>query len=250
MTGDYHFRNVLFLLFLVSSSKQPIIYMAIAENIALLRKEIPSQVQLIAVSKTMPVAALREAYEAGQRSFGENKVQEVLMKQPLLPSDIEWHLIGHLQSNKVKSIVPFVKLIHSVDSLKLLGEINKEAGKINKVVDCLLQIHIALEETKFGLSYQEAKVLVNSAEFKTFRHVRLTGLMGMATFTDDFGRVGQEFMQLAGFFKELKTTNFADDVTFRELSMGMSGDFKQAIEAGSTMVRIGSLIFGERNYNQ
>jgi pyridoxal phosphate enzyme (YggS family) len=224
--------------------------MNISRNIALLRNEIPGQVKLIAVSKTMPPALIKEAYDAGQRVFGENKVQELTQKQLVLPKDIEWHLIGHLQTNKVKQVVPFVHLIHSVDSLKLLSEINREAGKINRIIDCLLQMHIASEETKFGLSYAEADYLLSSAEYKRQRHIRITGLMGMATFTDDAVQIKKEFVQLATYFKELKRHWFADKPSFKELSMGMSGDYRIAIEAGSSMVRIGSLIFGERNYNQ
>ncbi len=224
--------------------------MGIADNIALLRKEIPQHVKIVAVSKTMQASAVKEAYDAGHRAFGENRVQEMTDKQQLLPSDVEWHLIGHLQTNKVKYIVPFVHLIHSVDSLKLLAEINREAARVGRKIDCLLQMRIAREETKFGLQYTEAVQLLNSEEFKDFQHVRLTGLMGMATFTGNNSQIRDEFLQLGRFFKEFQNRWFLHVDSFRELSMGMSGDYKLAIEAGSTMVRIGSLIFGERNFNR
>lgn len=226
------------------------IRMTIAAHITSLRKRIPPEVQIIAVSKTKPIEALREAYAAGQRAFGENKVQEMLQKQPLMPPDTAWHLIGHLQTNKVRFIVPFVSLIHSVDSLKLLAAINKEAMKINRVVDCLLQLHIATEETKFGLSLDETHQLLRSDQFRGFSHVKVKGLMGMASFTDDMLQVRQEFLQLKKYYDEVKNTYFAGNSLFDTLSMGMSGDFETAIACGSTMVRIGSLIFGERNYNQ
>ncbi|MBN1143522.1 MAG: YggS family pyridoxal phosphate-dependent enzyme [Bacteroidales bacterium] len=224
--------------------------MNIAENLALLQKELPAHVRLIAVSKTMSPDLIRVAYDAGQRAFGENKVQELQVKQPVLPGDIEWHMIGHLQTNKVKYIVSFIHLIHSVDSLKLLSEINNEGGKINRIIDCLLQIRIAKEETKYGMPIATARELLETADFKGFKNVRLRGLMGMATFTDDTVQVTAEFKQLAGYFKDIKQRYFTGDNSFAELSMGMSGDYKHALDAGSTMVRIGSLIFGERNYNQ
>lgn len=224
--------------------------MGIAESIALLRKEIPQHVKIVAVSKTMPQVLVKEAYDAGQRAFGENRVQELTEKQLFLPKDTEWHLIGHLQTNKVKYVVPFVSLIQSVDSLKLLSEINQEACKIGRTIDCLLQMRIAREETKFGLSFAEAKQMLNSDEFKSYQSIKLTGLMGMATFTNETSRIKEEFFQLARYFEEIKTKWFSNDASFRELSMGMSGDYKLALEAGSTMVRIGSLIFGERNYNR
>ena len=222
--------------------------MGIAENLIRLHKEIPSDVKIIAVSKTMPVSAIQEAYGTGQRDFGENKVQEMADKQRLLPDDIAWHMIGHLQTNKVKQIIPFVHLIHSVDSLKLLSVINSEAAKAGRSVNCLLQIFIASEETKFGLTRDEAKTLLSSGEYRSFRNIRITGLMGMATYTEDRNRIREEFLQLATTFSELRTDFFPQDPTFRELSMGMSGDYPIAVETGSTMVRIGSLIFGERNY--
>jgi hypothetical protein len=222
--------------------------MGITENLIRLHKEIPSDVKIIAVSKTMPVSAIQEAYDNGQRDFGENKVQEMADKQRQLPGDIAWHMMGHLQTNKVKLIIPFVHLIHSVDSLRLLSVINSEAAKTGRTVDCLLQLFIASEETKFGLSHDEAKHLLSSDEYHSFRNIRITGLMGMATYTENRNRIRHEFQQLAASFSEFSSTYFAQDPAFRELSMGMSGDYSVAMEAGSTMVRIGSLIFGERNY--
>jgi PLP dependent protein len=222
--------------------------MGIAENLIRLHKEIPSDVRIIAVSKTMPVSAIQEAYGAGQRDFGENKVQEMADKQCRLPGDIAWHMIGHLQTNKVRQIIPFVHLIHSVDSLKLLSVINSEAAKADRTINCLLQIFIASEETKFGLTHDEAKVLLSSDEYRSFRNIRITGLMGMATYTENRDRIRQEFLQLATSYTEFRATVFRHDPAFIELSMGMSGDYSIALEAGSTMVRIGSLIFGERNY--
>lgn len=182
--------------------------MGIADNIALLRKEIPQHVKIVAVSKTMQASAVKEAYDAGHRAFGENRVQEMTDKQQLLPSDVEWHLIGHLQTNKVKYIVPFVHLIHSVDSLKLLAEINREAARVGRKIDCLLQMRIAREETKFGLQYTEAVQLLNSEEFKDFQHVRLTGLMGMATFTGNNSQIRDEFLQLGRFLRNFRTGGF------------------------------------------
>lgn len=223
--------------------------MGVAENIALLHKEIPQHVKIVAVSKTMPNIRIQEAYDAGHRAFGENRVQELIEKHESLPGDMEWHLIGHLQTNKVKYIVPFVQLIHSVDSLKLLSEINREASRIGRKIDCLLQMRIASEDTKFGLTWDEARRILSSSEYNDFQSIRITGLMGMATFTDNIGQVKGEFMLLARYFQEIKNEWFSGVTSFKELSMGMSGDFRLAIEAGSTMVRIGSLIFGERNHN-
>jgi len=223
--------------------------MGVAENIALLRKEIPQHVKIVAVSKTMPNSRIQEAYEAGHRAFGENRVQELVEKHKSLPGDMEWHLIGHLQTNKVKYIVPFVQLIHSVDSLKLLSEINREASRIGRKIDCLLQMRIASEDTKFGLTWDEACRILSSSEYNDFLGIRITGLMGMATFTDNSGQVKREFMLLARYFQEIKNEWFSGVTSFKELSMGMSGDYRLAIEAGSTLVRIGSLIFGERNLN-
>lgn len=223
--------------------------MGIAENLSRLRKEIPGRVRIVAVSKTMPVSAILEAYHEGQRAFGENKVQELVEKQKQLPADFEWHMIGHLQTNKVKLIVPFIHLIHSVDSLKLLSVINAEAGRINRRIDCLLEMRIAREETKFGMTGEDIEQLMTSKECRSFRHIRITGLMGMATFTTNMNQVKHEFLQLAAYYSACKSKWFQDDPAFREISMGMSGDYQTALEAGSTMVRIGNLIFGERKYN-
>ncbi len=219
----------------------------IAENIASLKLQIPSSVKLVAVSKTKPVIDILTAYNSGQKYFGENRVKELLNKKDLLPGDIEWHLIGHLQSNKVKLIVPFINLIQSVDSFKLLAVINSEALKRGRVVDCLLQIHIATEETKFGFSMKELGEMIESQEFLDTKHVRICGVMGMATFTSDKGQVRKEFRYLADCFNTLKNRYFTGDSYFKEISMGMSGDYKIALETGSTMLRIGELIFGERN---
>lgn len=218
----------------------------IQENLEEIRKEIPENVTLVAVSKTKPVTAILEAYNANQRHFGENKVQEMVDKYELLPKDIQWHLIGHLQTNKVKYIAPFVHLIHAVDSTKLLKEINKQALKNNRVIDCLLQFHIADEETKFGLSMDEAKELIESEEFIQLRNIRIKGVMGMATFTDNVEQIRNEFNGLINIFYTLKSHYFKFNNEFTEVSMGMSGDFKVAIEEGSTMVRVGSSIFGSR----
>lgn len=222
--------------------------MGIAENIAALRKKIPPGVKIIAVSKTISADLIMEAYAAGQRAFGENKVQELLLKQPQLPGDIEWHLIGHLQTNKVKAVVPFVSCIQSVDSMKVLSEINKETIKTNRTVDCLLQIRIATEETKFGMTYDDAVAILSSENFRQLSGVRIRGLMGIATFTDNSDQIRAEYANLAGYFASIKERFFQKDKGFKELSMGMSGDFNLGIEAGSTMVRIGTMIFGERNY--
>lgn len=222
----------------------------IADNIHQIEvalRAFPQTVRLVAVTKTKPVAMLAEAYAAGSRIFGENKVQEMAEKQPQLPQDIQWHLIGHLQSNKVKYIAPFVSLIHSVDSLKLLQEINKQAAKNNRVIDCLLQIHIAEEETKFGLSAEEALELLHSADVQQLSHIRITGLMGMATNTDDETQIRKEFRGLKQLFDQLGEFR-SDNVVFSELSMGMSGDYLIAAEEGSTLVRVGSAIFGNRSY--
>jgi len=202
---------------------------------------------LVAVSKTKPIEDLREAYEAGIRDFGENKVQEIQEKQLQLPADVHWHMIGHLQSNKVKYIAASVHLIHGVDSFKLLQEINKQGKKIDRVIPCLLQIHIAEEETKFGFDRVELEEMVNSAEFKELTHVRVSGLMGMATYTEDATQVRKEFRELKQLFEELKTRILPGFVELKEISMGMSGDYLIAQEEGSTMVRIGSSIFGSRS---
>lgn len=218
----------------------------IAENIHQIEAELKGRAQLIAVTKTKPVAMLQEAYDAGCRRFGENKVQEMVDKQPQLPADVEWHLIGHLQTNKVKYIAQFVALIHSVDSLKLLQEINKQATKHNRIIDCLLQIYIADEETKFGLSAEEAELLLAARELDELVNVRIVGLMGLATNTEDESQIRQEFRGLKQLYDRLSAIS-RPNVAFQQLSMGMSGDYQIAVEEGSTMVRVGSAIFGARN---
>jgi pyridoxal phosphate enzyme (YggS family) len=218
----------------------------IAEKILSLKQTLPASVQLIAVSKTKPNEDLIQAYQAGQRVFGENKVQEMADKFESLPKDIQWHLIGHLQTNKVKYIAPFVSLIHAVDSLKLLKEIDKEGKKNNRVIDCLLQFFIASEETKFGLSFEEATEILESKEFIEMENVRIVGLMGMASYVDDEEQIRDEFRTLYNYFQVIKSHHFKFNPDFKELSMGMSGDYAIAIEEGSTMVRIGSSIFGGR----
>jgi pyridoxal phosphate enzyme (YggS family) len=218
----------------------------IADRINEITSTLPATVSLIAVSKTKPVSDLQEAYDAGQRAFGENKVQELVDKYEVLPKDIEWHLIGHLQTNKVKYIAPFVHLIHAVDSLKLLVEINKQAEKNERIIDVLLQFHIAQEETKFGLSLEEAQELIESDAFQSCKHIRVVGVMGMASFVDDEQQIHREFQTLNGIFEELRSSNFKDLSYFKEISMGMSGDYQIAIEEGSTMIRVGSSIFGGR----
>ncbi len=223
--------------------------MSITGNLALILKQIPDTVKLVVVSKTQSIEAIRDVYNYGQRIFGENKVQEIIQKQPLLPVDIEWHFLGHLQTNKVKYIAPFISLIHSVDSLKLLAEINKEAQKSNKIINCLLEMYIASEETKFGLDMNETITILSSDAYKSMENIRITGVMGMATYSDDDGLTQREFAQLHSYFKTLKQKFFIDDANFKELSMGMSGDYLTAIEQGSTIVRIGTAIFGDRNYS-
>lgn len=220
--------------------------MSIADNLIQIKSSLPDNVTLVAVSKTKPVSAIREAYDAGQRVFGENKVQEMLEKQPELPQDIEWHLIGHLQSNKVKYIAPFVTMIHGVDSFKLLQEINKQGEKNNRVIDCLLQFHIAAEETKYGLTFEEAEAILQSREFVEMEYVQIRGLMGMASFVDNEEQIHDEFRNLNNYFEILKSHYFKYNASFNTLSMGMSGDYKIAIEEGSTMIRVGSSIFGGR----
>jgi PLP dependent protein len=218
---------------------------SIAENIRQIEAAVGGRAELVAVTKTKPIALLQEAYEAGCKLFGENKVQEMVEKQPLLPSDIKWHLIGHLQSNKVKYIAPFVTLIHSVDSLKLLQEINKQAAKNGRIIDCLLQIYIAQEETKFGLSEAEAEELLLSDELRQLANVRIVGLMGMASNVADEAQIRREFRGLKNFFDKLNIVYASSPFTV--LSMGMSSDYLLAIEEGSTLVRVGSAIFGSRN---
>ncbi len=219
--------------------------MSIQSNIKELRENLPEHVTLVAVSKTKPVTDILEAYQAGQRIFGENRVQEITEKQPLLPEDVQWHLIGHLQTNKVKYIAPFVALIHGVDSLRLLKEINRQAKRNNRVIDCLLQLFIAEEETKFGLNEQELEEIINSEEFKSFENIKVVGLMGMATYTDFDDQIRKEFTHLKAIFDRHKT-HITPNFELTTLSMGMSGDYKIAIASGSNMIRVGSNIFGNR----
>ncbi len=221
----------------------------IQENLNIVRATVPSNVTLIAVSKTKPVSDLQEAYDAGQRIFGENKALEMRDKYQELPKDIQWHFIGHLQTNKIKYIAPFVTLIHAIDSLSLLEAVNKEAAKNNRVIDCLLQFHIAQEETKFGLDIEEAKSLLESESFKNLKNINICGVMGMATFTEDVVQVRNEFKNLKNIFETLKENYFKANDSFKEISMGMSDDYPIAIEEGATIVRVGSKIFGARNYN-
>lgn len=217
---------------------------SIKQNLVQIKSTIPEHVTLVAVSKTKPVSDLMQAYEAGQRIFGENKIQEMAEKWEEMPKDIQWHMIGHVQTNKVKFMAPFVSLIHGVDSLKLLQEINKQALKNNRIIDCLLQIHIAEEETKFGLDENELNELISSSEFKELKNIRTLGLMGMATFTEDQNQIKKEFQHLKSIFDSIKEKDVLQDAS--TISMGMSGDYQLAIECGSTMVRIGSSIFGGR----
>lgn len=218
----------------------------IEENLQKVQKEIPKGVTLVAVSKTKPNSEIEKLYNIGQRIFGENKVQELVDKHDLLPKDIQWHLIGHLQTNKVKYIAPFVSLIHSIDSFKLLKEVNKEGKKNDRVIPCLLQFHIAEEDSKFGLSMDDANEILSSKEFIEMKNISIEGVMGMATFTDDTNQVSSEFRTLESYFNVLKSHYFKFNDGFKEISMGMSGDYKLAIEEGSTMVRVGSSIFGSR----
>lgn len=223
--------------------------MSIASNLDSIKASLPENVTLVAVSKTKPLADLMEAYETGQRIFGENKIQEMADKHEQMPKDIQWHMIGHVQTNKVKFMAPFVSLIHGVDSLKLLQEINKQAIKNNRIIDCLLQIHIAEEETKFGLDENELNLLLSSHEFKEMKNIRILGLMGMATFTENQNQIKKEFTHLKSIFDSLKNSDrYGKDALqyVSTISMGMSGDYPLAIECGSTMVRIGSSIFGGR----
>lgn len=216
----------------------------IKENLQEIKATIPENVTLVAVSKTKPIADIQEAYDAGQRVFGENKIQEMVTKFDALPKDIEWHMIGHLQRNKVKYMGHFVNLIHGVDSFKTLQEINKQAKKHDRVINCLLQARIAKEETKFGLSFLEIDQIISSEELSELQHIKIVGFMGMATFTDNKEQLQEEFSSLAKFFKK----NQEKDPKLSTLSMGMSGDYQLAIKNGSNMVRIGSAIFGVRNY--
>ena len=222
--------------------------MSIAENLKKIEQEIPNNVKIIAVSKTHPKEMIQEVYDFGHRVFGENKAQEMTEKHEALPKDIEWHMIGHLQTNKVKYIAPFVSMIHSVDSLKLLKEIEKEAIKNNRVIDCLLQIDIANEDTKFGMLEKEAIELLSSEDFAQLKNIRTCGVMGIGSITVDINKTRQEFKNLKVTFLTLKEKFFKNEDYFTEISMGMSSDYDIAIEEGSTIVRIGSLIFGQRDY--
>lgn len=214
----------------------------IQQNLAAIKSSLPEHITLVAVSKTKPVSALMEAYDAGQRIFGENRIQEMTEKAALMPDDVQWHMIGHVQSNKVKYMAPFVALVHGVDSIKLLEEIDRQAAKNKRVIDCLLQVHIAKEESKFGFDFKELDAAMTQIKAGTFPHVRIRGLMGMATFTTDEKQIRAEFDSLKVCFDKFRNI----DTGFTLLSMGMSGDYRIAIEAGSNMVRIGSSIFGNR----
>ena len=216
----------------------------IKKKIEEIKASVPKEVTLVAVSKTKPISDLQEAYDAGQRVFGENRIQEMVAKYEALPKDIQWHMIGHLQSNKVKYMAHFVALIHGVDSFKTLKEINKQAIKHNREIKCLLQARIAKEETKFGLPFDEIKTILNDSEFQELKNISVVGLMGMATFTDNEAIIQEEFTSLQVLFQELKS----EHPQMTTLSMGMSGDYKLAVKHGSTMIRVGSSIFGERNY--
>ena len=220
--------------------------MSIAENLLSIKSTLPEHVTLVAVSKTKPVSDLMQAYDAGQRIFGENKIQEMAEKWEEMPKDIQWQMIGHVQSNKVKFMAPFVNLIHGVDSLKLLQEIDKQGKKHDRIIDCLLQIHIAEEETKFGLNEEELTELLSSTTFHEMKNIKVSGIMGMATFTDNKEQVKKEFTHLKSIFDKLQDSK-EDNLEPKTLSMGMSGDYQIAIDCGSTMVRIGSSIFGGRN---
>lgn len=222
--------------------------MDVTKNIRKIKEELPDKVKLVAVSKTKPNEIVLEAYNAGHRIFGENRVQDLIKKFEELPKDIEWHFIGHPQTNKVKYIAPFVSVIHGVDSLKLLKVINKEGKKNNRVINCLLQFHIARETTKFGLTIDEAREILSSMEFKTMQNVSLIGVMGMATFTDDTNQIRKEFHMLKDIFHTLKNEYLSGSESFTDISMGMSDDYPIALEEGSTMIRVGSKIFGARNY--
>ncbi|MES2544199.1 MAG: YggS family pyridoxal phosphate-dependent enzyme [Bacteroidota bacterium] len=219
--------------------------MSISQNLLQIKSTLPQHVTLVAVSKTKPISDLMEAYDAGQRIFGENKIQEMAEKWEQMPKDIQWHMIGHVQTNKVKLMAPFVSLIHGVDSLKLLEEINKQAQKNNRVIDCLLQIHIAEEETKFGLDKKELDEILKQVQREKMKNIKIVGLMGMATFTDNQNQIKKEFQHLKSIFDSIFSTDAINRVS-TTLSMGMSGDYQLAIECGSTMVRIGSSIFGGR----
>ncbi|MBA7564123.1 Pyridoxal phosphate homeostasis protein [subsurface metagenome] len=222
--------------------------MNLVEEIEKLKSTLPAHVKLVAISKTKPVELIREAYNSGHKIFGENKVQELVGKYEMLPKDTEWHMVGHLQTNKVKYITPFISMIHGVDNFKLLKVINKEAKKNNRIISCLLQIKIAKEDSKFGLTRNEVEQILESDEFDELSNVKILGLMGMASFSDDENIIRDEFRELVSIFKIIQQKYFTTVPEFKELSMGMSTDYKIAIEEGSTMIRIGSLIFGERVY--
>ena len=219
--------------------------MTIDQNLLSIKSTLPEHVALVAVSKTKPISDLMQAYDAGQRIFGENKIQEMAEKWDVMPKDIQWQMIGHVQTNKVKFMAAFVNLIHGVDSLKLLQEIDKQAKKNDRIIDCLLQMHIAEEETKFGLNEEELASLLSSSEFHEMKNIKIVGLMGMATFTDNKAQIKKEFTHLKMIFDTIRSTDELQ--CFSTLSMGMSGDYKLAIDCGSTMIRLGSSIFGERN---
>ena len=221
----------------------------VAKNLHEVLDQLPKGVRLVAISKFHPKEYLSAAYAEGQRIFGESHEQELAKKVADLPKDIEWHFIGHLQTNKIKYIVPYVALIHGIDSYKLLAEVDKQAAKAGKTVNCLLQLHIAREETKFGFSFDECREMLAAGEWRELKHIRICGLMGMATNTDNDEQIKTEFCSLSSFFNEVKAKWFADAESFRELSMGMSHDYHEAIAAGSTLIRVGSKIFGERNIN-
>lgn len=220
----------------------------IQEEIQAIKAGLPEGVRLVAVSKFHPIEALQDAYDGGQRIFGESKVQEMTLKYEALPKNIEWHFIGHLQTNKIKYMAPYVALIHGVDSYKLLAEINKQAAKAGRVIPCLLQIHIAQEETKFGFSTEECRAMLEEGQWRQLDHVQIAGVMGMATNTEDETQIRREFSTLSAFFQEIKEAYFKEVSSFKEISMGMSDDYPLAIEEGSTLIRIGSRIFGARNY--
>jgi len=220
----------------------------IQEEIQAIKAGLPEGVRLVAVSKFHPIEALQDAYDGGQRIFGESKVQEMTQKYEALPKNIEWHFIGHLQTNKIKYMAPYVALIHGVDSYKLLAEINKQAAKAGRIIPCLLQIHIAQEETKFGFSTEECRAMLKEGQWRQLDHVQIAGVMGMATNTEDETQIRREFSTLSAFFQEIKEAYFKEVSSFKEISMGMSDDYPLAIEEGSTLIRIGSRIFGARNY--
>jgi len=222
--------------------------MSIAENLKNIKSSIPESVTLVAVSKTKPIKDIMEAYHAGHRVFGENKVQEMVEKHEMMPKDIEWHMIGHLQRNKVKYMASFVSLIHGVDNLKLLQEINKQAQKYDRIINCLMQIKIASEDSKFGLNVNEVRQILQSDDFLSLKNIKVVGLMGMATFTDNQNQIAQEFKSLKDAFDEFQALK-ADNCELKIISMGMSSDYKTAIECGSNMIRVGSSIFGERFYS-